>query len=53
VGGHKERRKKSEYGGCILYPYENRTVKPVEVVLRNGEGRKGEQWRVNLSKTYC
>jgi hypothetical protein len=26
-----------KYGGWILYVYENRTMKPVEIVLR-GEG---------------
>jgi hypothetical protein len=25
--------------------YENRTMKPVEIVLRSGEGDEGEKWR--------
>jgi hypothetical protein len=24
--------------------YENRRMKPVEIVLRRGEGEEGEQW---------
>jgi hypothetical protein len=24
--------------------YENRTMKPVEIVLRRGEGDEGERW---------
>jgi hypothetical protein len=33
--------KEGEYGGCILYSYDHRTVKSVEIVLRSkGEGMK-------------
>jgi hypothetical protein len=30
--GHKERVNEGKYGGCILY--ENRIMKPVQIVLR-------------------
>jgi hypothetical protein len=32
----------SEYGGCILYPYENRTMKPIEIVLKGERGEERE-----------
>jgi hypothetical protein len=25
--------------------YENRRMKPIEIVLRSGDGEEGEQWR--------
>jgi hypothetical protein len=36
-GGHKKRVNEGEYGGCILYSYMNKRMKPVETVLRRGE----------------
>jgi hypothetical protein len=44
VGGrrHKERLKEGEDGGNIfVFMYENRTTKPVEIVLRIREGERG------------
>jgi hypothetical protein len=32
--------------------YENGTMRSVEIVLRKGEGDKGDRWRVNLTKIY-
>jgi hypothetical protein len=29
----------------VVFMYENRTMKPSEIVLRSGEGNKGERWR--------
>jgi hypothetical protein len=37
--GQKQRVQESERGRCILY-YENRRMKPVEIVLRRGEGMR-------------
>jgi hypothetical protein len=42
VDGHKERGNECEYGGCISYSYENRRMKPVEVILRKEEGRDND-----------
>jgi hypothetical protein len=37
---HKERRSEGEYGGYIfVFIYENRILKPVEMVLRKGMRR--------------
>jgi hypothetical protein len=34
--------------------YENRTMKPVEMVVRSGEGVRGRMVEgVNLAKIYC
>jgi hypothetical protein len=42
----KERVNEGKYGGCILYSYiKNRRMKHVEIVLRRGTGKEGEQWR--------
>jgi hypothetical protein len=41
-GGHKQRENEGEYCGCILYSYENRRVKPIEIVLRRGKWAEGE-----------
>jgi hypothetical protein len=45
--GHKERGNKGEYGGCIFISiYENRRMKPVEIVLRKeGEGKRKNDGR--------
>jgi hypothetical protein len=50
-GRHKERISEGEYGGCILYPYENRTMKPIEIVLRRGVRGRMMQ-RVNQIRIY-
>jgi hypothetical protein len=43
-GGHKEKENECEYCGCIfVFTYENRRLKPVEIVLR----RRGEEKREN------
>jgi hypothetical protein len=34
-----ERVKRGKYGHCTLYVFENRTMKPAEIVLRKGGGR--------------
>jgi hypothetical protein len=48
-GGKKGRRRKNEGRQirwmCFVFVYENRTMKPIEIVLRRGEGDKGERWR--------
>jgi hypothetical protein len=51
-GGHNEMVKEGKYGGCILYfvfviwwMYENRTMKPVEIVLRRRREDKEERWK--------
>jgi hypothetical protein len=46
--------KEGKYCGCISYScYENGIRKPVEVVLRSGEGGVRENvGGVNLTKTY-
>jgi hypothetical protein len=41
-GEHKERVNQSDCGGCILYSYENRIMKSVEIVLRVWEGKEQE-----------
>jgi hypothetical protein len=45
VGQHKKRVNEGEYGGYISYSYENRRMRPVEIVLRrwrgNSENDKG------------
>jgi hypothetical protein len=33
--------------------HENRTMKPVDIVLRRGRENKGEKEGVNLIKIYC
>jgi hypothetical protein len=38
--------------GIFLFAYENRTLKPVEIVLRRGKERRKNQG-VNLVKIYC
>jgi hypothetical protein len=40
VGGYKERGNEGEYGGVFCIMYENRRMKPVEIVLRKKEGRE-------------
>jgi hypothetical protein len=35
--------KEGKYGISILYSYENRTMKPMEIALRKGKGSKGER----------
>jgi hypothetical protein len=45
-GGHKE---KGNEGMCFVSIYENRSMKPVEIVLR----REGKKEGVNLTKIYC
>jgi hypothetical protein len=43
MGGHRERVNDGEYYGCILYfIYENRRMKPIEIVLRGGREEEGE-----------
>jgi hypothetical protein len=43
--------KEGEHGQCTLYGYENRIMKPVEIVLRRRLGNEGVWWReVNLIK---
>jgi hypothetical protein len=47
--------KKGKYSECTLYTYkfENRTMKPVEIVPRSREGGCGRMIEgVNLIKTY-
>jgi hypothetical protein len=47
--------REGKYGRCdvlCIHLYENRTMKPVETVLRGGEGDEGER-EVNLIKIYC
>jgi hypothetical protein len=47
-------RGKGEYGWCIIYLYENKTVKPIEIVLRRGrEGWGGMMKGMNLHKVCC
>jgi hypothetical protein len=29
----------------FVFIYENRRMKPIEIVLRRGEGKEGEQWK--------
>jgi hypothetical protein len=29
----------------FVFIYENRRMKPVEIVLRRGRGEEGEQWK--------
>jgi hypothetical protein len=29
----------------LAFMYENRIIKPAEIVLRSGEGEEGERWR--------
>jgi hypothetical protein len=54
VGGHKERVNKGEYGGCILYSYyENRRMKPAEIVLIRDGGEGTMMEGANLTKIYC
>jgi hypothetical protein len=37
---------KGEWWMYFVYIYENRRMKPVEIVIRRrGEGEEGEQWR--------
>jgi hypothetical protein len=35
----------------FVFIYENRIMKPVEIVLRRGRGDEGEQWRDGGSKS--
>jgi hypothetical protein len=44
-GGHKERIGEGEYDTCILSSYENRRMKPVEIVLRRGREEEEKPWR--------
>jgi hypothetical protein len=37
-----ERVKEDGHGHCIIYPYENRTMKPVKIILGREKGDKGE-----------
>jgi hypothetical protein len=38
----------------FVFIYENRRMKPVEIVLRMGDERKGRMMeRINLTKIYC
>jgi hypothetical protein len=30
---------------CFIFIYENKRMKPVEIVLKEGEGKEGERWR--------
>jgi hypothetical protein len=55
LGGGKVNGETEEggYGACTLYMYENRTVKPVEIVLRWGEGWGRMMRGVNLIKIHC
>jgi hypothetical protein len=41
-----------EYGECILYAYI-KIMKPVEIVLRRGAGKKRENNGCGESKIYC
>jgi hypothetical protein len=34
--GTKERENEGVYSGCVCIMYENRRIKPVEIVLRRG-----------------
>jgi hypothetical protein len=43
-------KEKSSEGGPMcwkyfVFTYENRTMKPAEVVLRRGRGDNGERWK--------
>jgi hypothetical protein len=39
---------------CFVFIYENRRMKPVEIVLRRGEEGRGRMMEgVNLAKIYC
>jgi hypothetical protein len=40
VGKHKGGGNEGVCTGYILYPYENRRMKPVEIVLRKGKEEK-------------
>jgi hypothetical protein len=45
-GGHKGRVKKDECSESIfVFMYKNKTIKPVEIVLRRGKGNEGDRWR--------
>jgi hypothetical protein len=37
----------------FVYVYENRTLKPVEILLRKGRRRGGRGEGVAVMKTYC
>jgi hypothetical protein len=55
VGGWKTQGKGE--GGRIwwmyfVFMYENRTMKPVEIVLRGGKGNKGERWSRLIELRY-
>jgi hypothetical protein len=39
------RVKKGEYCEYFVFMYTNRTMKPVEIVLRRGRGKERERWR--------
>jgi hypothetical protein len=38
-----------EYGGCILYLFMNRRMKPIEIVLR----KENKMEKEDKSKIYC
>jgi hypothetical protein len=42
-----------EHGQCFfIYLNENRTMKPVEIILKRGEGRENDG-RENPTKAHC
>jgi hypothetical protein len=40
-------------GMNFLFIYENRRMKPVEIFLREGGGKRKNDEKVNLTKIYC
>jgi hypothetical protein len=59
ISGRQVRVNGEGEGGWIwcmffVFVYENRTMKPIEIVLRKGRsGDEGEWWGVNLIKIDC
>jgi hypothetical protein len=48
-----KRVKEGDYGQSTSYTHENRTTKPLEIVLKRGRGRRKDDEGVSVTKVHC